>query len=212
MHRAGSYAARALHGHVVLMRALTDLGAVARGDPRRLPFDESHLRSTGHKLAVTKDPQSFTALVLWGHIEPVADAVAASPFGASRSVVSAARARVLRVSALHARRRRDARPSAACLEEGEAKHETRSNGGYHVDERAWTERRMKEPARLIGPRETLESPDERPGSLLNVLRLRGILVAATTDARIRETRDPALLDRWLERALVATSVDEVLAD
>ncbi len=36
-----------------LMRALTELGAVARGDPRRLPFDESHLRSTGHKLAMT---------------------------------------------------------------------------------------------------------------------------------------------------------------
>lgn len=36
-----------------LMRALTELGAVARGDPRRLPFDESHLRSAGHKLAMT---------------------------------------------------------------------------------------------------------------------------------------------------------------
>ncbi len=36
-----------------LMRALTELGAVGRGDPRRLPFDESHLRSTGHKLAMT---------------------------------------------------------------------------------------------------------------------------------------------------------------
>lgn len=36
-----------------LMQALTALGAVARGGPRNLPFDESHLRSTGHRLAMT---------------------------------------------------------------------------------------------------------------------------------------------------------------
>jgi predicted nucleotidyltransferase len=38
---------------VRLKRALDVLGAVARGDPRNLPFDETHLRTTGHKLAMT---------------------------------------------------------------------------------------------------------------------------------------------------------------
>ncbi|WP_434040996.1 MULTISPECIES: nucleotidyltransferase domain-containing protein [Sorangium] len=37
-----------------LMTALADLGAVFRTDPRRLVPDESHLRSTGHKLLQTK--------------------------------------------------------------------------------------------------------------------------------------------------------------
>lgn len=36
-----------------LREALTALRAVARGDPRNLPFDETHLRTTGHKLAMT---------------------------------------------------------------------------------------------------------------------------------------------------------------
>ena len=36
-----------------LKKALDQLGAVARGDPRKLPFDVSHLRTTGHKLAST---------------------------------------------------------------------------------------------------------------------------------------------------------------
>ncbi|WP_437284120.1 nucleotidyltransferase domain-containing protein [Sorangium sp. So ce406] len=37
-----------------LMTALTDLEAVFRTDPRRLIPNESHLRSTGHKLLQTK--------------------------------------------------------------------------------------------------------------------------------------------------------------
>lgn len=37
-----------------LMTALADLEAVFRTDPRRLVPDESHLRSTGHKLLQTK--------------------------------------------------------------------------------------------------------------------------------------------------------------
>ena len=36
-----------------LERALTRLHAVARGDPRNLPFGRSHLATTGHKLATT---------------------------------------------------------------------------------------------------------------------------------------------------------------
>lgn len=36
-----------------LRRALTELNAIAPGDPRNLPFDETHLRTPGHKLAMT---------------------------------------------------------------------------------------------------------------------------------------------------------------
>ncbi len=36
-----------------LKAALDELNAVARHDARRLRFDESHLRATGHKLAIT---------------------------------------------------------------------------------------------------------------------------------------------------------------
>jgi predicted nucleotidyltransferase len=38
---------------VRLEKALDALGAVARGDPRRLRFNLSHLQSKGHKLAMT---------------------------------------------------------------------------------------------------------------------------------------------------------------
>jgi predicted nucleotidyltransferase len=36
-----------------LKAALTELNAVARDDPRGLRFDETHLRTKGHKLAMT---------------------------------------------------------------------------------------------------------------------------------------------------------------
>lgn len=48
-------------------------------------------------------------------------------------------------------------------------------------------------------------------ALLKILRARGLAIDAAAEARILATRDLALLDRWLERALVASSVDEVLA-
>jgi hypothetical protein len=48
-------------------------------------------------------------------------------------------------------------------------------------------------------------------ALLKILRTRGLAIDATAEARILATRDLALFDRWLERALTASSVDEVLA-
>ena len=48
-------------------------------------------------------------------------------------------------------------------------------------------------------------------ALLNLLRLRGLVVDGATEARIRETRDTALLDRWLARVLTAITVEEVLS-
>ena len=49
-------------------------------------------------------------------------------------------------------------------------------------------------------------------ALLKVLRARGLQVDAAAEARIRQTRDLALLDLWLERAAFAATVGEVLAD
>ncbi len=49
-------------------------------------------------------------------------------------------------------------------------------------------------------------------ALLKILQLRGLEVDAAAEARIRETRSLDLLDRWLERALTATTVRELLAD
>lgn len=41
-------------GNLVRLKAALDqLNAVTRSDPRRIRFDETHLRTTGHKLAMT---------------------------------------------------------------------------------------------------------------------------------------------------------------
>ena len=49
-------------------------------------------------------------------------------------------------------------------------------------------------------------------TLLKLLRLRGFAVDEASAGRILATTDLATLDRWVERALSARSVDEVLAD
>ncbi len=49
-------------------------------------------------------------------------------------------------------------------------------------------------------------------TLLKLLRLRGIVVDEATAGRILSTKDVATLDRWVERALSARSVADVLAD
>ena len=51
----------------------------------------------------------------------------------------------------------------------------------------------------------LEAPD-----VLTVLRARGIAVPDAARERIVAERDPERLERWLEKAAVATSVAEVL--
>ena len=48
-------------------------------------------------------------------------------------------------------------------------------------------------------------------ALLKILRHRGLELDAAAELRIRETRDLALLDRWLERALEARTVEEIFA-
>jgi predicted transposase YdaD len=49
-------------------------------------------------------------------------------------------------------------------------------------------------------------------TLLKLLRLRGFAVDESTAERILTTTEVATLDRWVERALSARSVAEVLAD
>jgi hypothetical protein len=48
------------------------------------------------------------------------------------------------------------------------------------------------------------------GAVLTALRVRGIDVPEAARARILAEKDPARLERWLERAIVAASVAEVL--
>jgi PD-(D/E)XK nuclease family transposase len=47
-------------------------------------------------------------------------------------------------------------------------------------------------------------------NLLTVLRVRGIVVPDAARERIVAEKDPSLLERWLERAIVAASVAEVI--
>lgn len=47
-------------------------------------------------------------------------------------------------------------------------------------------------------------------ALLTVLGVRGIAVSETARARILAQRDPDQLKRWLQKAVVATTIDDVL--
>jgi hypothetical protein len=49
-------------------------------------------------------------------------------------------------------------------------------------------------------------------ALLTVLRARGIAVPDAVQRRIQVERDLVRLERWLERAIVASSVAEVIDD
>jgi hypothetical protein len=49
-------------------------------------------------------------------------------------------------------------------------------------------------------------------ALLAALRVRGILVPEATRERILAEKDPERIERWVERAIVADSLAEVLDD
>jgi len=51
--------------------------------------------------------------------------------------------------------------------------------------------------------------ETRASSVLTVLRVRGIPVSDAARKRILAQKDPVLLERWLEKAVVATSAREV---
>ena len=52
--------------------------------------------------------------------------------------------------------------------------------------------------------------EARAGDVLTVLRVRGIAVPDAARERILAEKDPAQLERWLERAILAASVAEVI--
>jgi len=52
--------------------------------------------------------------------------------------------------------------------------------------------------------------EEAARNLLTVLRVRGIAVPEAVRERILAEREPAQLERWLEKAIVATSVADVI--
>jgi len=54
--------------------------------------------------------------------------------------------------------------------------------------------------------------EARANAVLTVLRVRGIAVPDAARERILTQKDPLLLERWLEKAIVATSLAEVLGE
>jgi hypothetical protein len=54
--------------------------------------------------------------------------------------------------------------------------------------------------------------EEAARSLLTVLRVRGIAMPDAVRERILNEKDPERLERWLERAVVASSITEVIED
>jgi hypothetical protein len=54
--------------------------------------------------------------------------------------------------------------------------------------------------------------EEAAHALLTVFRVRGLVVPSAVRERILAEQDPAQLERWLERAILAASVDEVFDD
>jgi hypothetical protein len=54
--------------------------------------------------------------------------------------------------------------------------------------------------------------EEATRNLLTVLRVRGLAVSDAARERILAQKDPSLLERWLEKAVVAESIGEVIDD
>ena len=52
--------------------------------------------------------------------------------------------------------------------------------------------------------------ETRAGDVLTVLRVRGIAVPDAVRERVLGQKDPEKLERWLEKAIVAASLAEVL--
>lgn len=81
--------------------------------------------------------------------------------------------------------------------------------------RVWFEdyqRKLRDEGRDEGRREGRREgrAEGEAHALLTALRVRGIAVPDVVCERILAERDPSLLERWLERAIVATSLAEVL--
>ncbi|WP_437953388.1 hypothetical protein WME98_23960 [Sorangium sp. So ce296] len=85
--------------------------------------------------------------------------------------------------------------------------------------RAWVkeyEQKLRAEARTEGHREGRNEglnegrAEEAARAVLTALRVRGIAVPDVARERILAEKDPETLERWLERAIVAASLAEVL--
>jgi hypothetical protein len=71
-------------------------------------------------------------------------------------------------------------------------------------QRSWEDARIE--GRIEGRTEA------RAKAVLTVLRVRGITVPDGARQRIQSQQDPEQLERWLEKAIVATSIGDVIDD
>ncbi|MFT3774457.1 MAG: hypothetical protein QM820_54550 [Minicystis sp.] len=92
---------------------------------------------------------------------------------------------------------------------GQKSRKTKKEEAFIVNTRDAFEQ-LKEEGRREGRDEGLAQANAR--AVLTVLRVRGIPVPDATRERILAERDPARLARWLERAILAASVAEVLGE
>ncbi|MFT3767846.1 MAG: hypothetical protein QM820_20540 [Minicystis sp.] len=90
---------------------------------------------------------------------------------------------------------------------GQKARKTKEEEAFIVNTRDAFEQ-LKEEGRREGRDEGLAQANAR--ALLTVLRVRGIAVPDAARERILAERDPARLERWHERAILAASVAEVL--
>jgi hypothetical protein len=85
------------------------------------------------------------------------------------------------------------------------KRKIREEDGMRTEIQAWFEDYQRD-QRREGRAET------RAGAVLTVLRVRGIAVPDGARERILSQKDPERLERWLEKAILATSIAEVIDD
>ena len=76
--------------------------------------------------------------------------------------------------------------------------------------RAWYEDYQRTQEKLRAEERSEGRAEEAARALLTVLRVRGIAVSDVARERIVAQKDPDALERWHERAIVATSLAEVL--
>ncbi len=78
--------------------------------------------------------------------------------------------------------------------------------------RAWYEDYQKNQEKLLNESRSEGRAEEAARAVLTALRVRSLPVTEAVRERILAEKDPERLERWLERAIVAASVHEVLAD
>ena len=76
--------------------------------------------------------------------------------------------------------------------------------------RAWYEDYQRKQEKLRADERNEGRAEEAARAVLTALRVRGIAVPDAARERIIAQKDPARLERWLEKAILAASVAEVI--